>query len=87
MAGEVALTGIDLPDGFQNTFFENYGVNPFVSAAAEPFSTFAMDVDTASYTITRAWMALYRQITTMAGRCFGLASAARTSPLTTAGKR
>lgn len=27
--------------------------NPFVAAAAEPFSTFAMDVDTASYTLTR----------------------------------
>ena len=27
--------------------------NAFVAAAAEPFSTFAMDVDTASYTLTR----------------------------------
>ena len=56
MAGELALDGADLPDGFQDTYFENYGVNPFVSAAEEPFSTFAMDVDTASYTIARAWL-------------------------------
>lgn len=32
---------------------EPVAFNPFVAAAAEPFSTFAMDVDTASYTLTR----------------------------------
>ncbi len=30
-----------------------YGVNPFVEAATQPFSTFAIDVDTAAYTLTR----------------------------------
>ncbi|MCA1809677.1 MAG: von Willebrand factor type A domain-containing protein, partial [Lentisphaerae bacterium] len=29
------------------------GVHPFVETATEPFSTFAMDVDTASYTLSR----------------------------------
>jgi len=38
------------------TFFENYGVNPFIATEDEPFSTFAMDVDTASYTIARRFI-------------------------------
>jgi hypothetical protein len=38
------------------TFFENYGVNPFVTTLVDPITTFAMDVDTASYTLTRGWL-------------------------------
>ena len=34
-------------------FRQRYGVNPFVDTARDRFSTFAMDVDTASYTRTR----------------------------------
>jgi len=37
-------------------FFENYGVNPFISTEDETFSTFGMDVDTASYTIVKYWI-------------------------------
>jgi Ca-activated chloride channel family protein len=33
--------------------FRAYGVNPYVETAKQPFSTFAIDVDTASYTFTR----------------------------------
>ena len=33
--------------------FVDYGVNPFVDTADDPFSTFALDVDTASYTVAR----------------------------------
>ncbi|MFN7131384.1 MAG: vWA domain-containing protein [Myxococcales bacterium] len=33
--------------------FTNYGVNPFTEAAQDRLSTFAVDVDTASYTIAR----------------------------------
>ena len=33
--------------------FVDYGINPFVDTADDPFSTFALDVDTASYTIAR----------------------------------
>ena len=33
--------------------FVDYGVNPFVDTDDDPFSTFALDVDTASYTIAR----------------------------------
>jgi Ca-activated chloride channel family protein len=38
-------------------FFENHGVNPFVDADDERFSTFAVDVDTASYTVARRYLA------------------------------
>jgi len=38
------------------TFFENYGVNPFISTEDEKTSTFGMDVDTASYTVTRRYI-------------------------------
>ena len=38
------------------TFYENYGVNPFVSTEDENTSTFGMDVDTASYTIARRYI-------------------------------
>jgi len=35
------------------TFFENSGVSPFIDTEDDRLSTFAMDVDTASYTIAR----------------------------------
>ncbi len=38
------------------TFYENYGVNPFVDAEEDSFSTFAMDVDTAAYTVMRRYV-------------------------------
>lgn len=38
------------------TFFESYGVNPFIPTEDENTSTFGMDVDTASYTITRRFL-------------------------------
>ena len=40
----------------RDNFFKNYGVNPFVEAATDPLSTFALDVDTASYTLTRGYL-------------------------------
>lgn len=36
--------------------FRDAGVNPFVDPARDPFSTFAMDVDTASYSVTRRFL-------------------------------
>jgi len=36
--------------------FKAFGVNPFVEAATQPFSTFSIDVDTASYTVSRNYM-------------------------------
>ncbi|MEX2431012.1 MAG: von Willebrand factor type A domain-containing protein [Dehalococcoidia bacterium] len=46
------------PNGepYHDTFFENYGVNPFIATEDEQVSTFAMDVDTASYTVARAYI-------------------------------
>ncbi|HUR15985.1 MAG TPA: von Willebrand factor type A domain-containing protein, partial [Candidatus Limnocylindrales bacterium] len=36
--------------------FQDVGVNPFVDPTRDPFSTFAMDVDTASYAVTRRFL-------------------------------
>jgi Ca-activated chloride channel family protein len=36
--------------------FEDYGVNPYVDAAVDNLSTFALDVDTASYTVMRRYI-------------------------------
>jgi Ca-activated chloride channel family protein len=41
---------------FDSMFFEGYGVNPFIDTEDDPLSTFAMDVDTASYTIARRYI-------------------------------
>ncbi len=38
-------------------FFQDYGTNPFVNASADNLSTFAVDVDTGSYTLTRSYLA------------------------------
>lgn len=37
-------------------FFEHYGVNPTIDTAEAPSSTFAIDVDTASYTMARSYL-------------------------------
>src|SRR5215212_8912559 len=37
-------------------FFENYGVNPSIDAEDDNLSTFALDVDTGSYTIMRNYL-------------------------------
>ena len=39
--------------GCSVNIFEDYGVNPFVDTYEDPLSTFALDVDTASYVVTR----------------------------------
>ena len=38
------------------TFFQHYGVNPFIDTEDDHLSTFAIDVDTASYTIARRFL-------------------------------
>ena len=38
------------------TFFQHHGVNPFVDTEDDNLSTFAMDVDTASYTVARRFI-------------------------------
>lgn len=41
---------------YADTFFENYGVNPFIDTEDDHLSTFALDVDTGSYTIVRSYV-------------------------------
>ena len=38
------------------TFFKHYGVNPFIDTEDDHFSTFAVDVDTASYSVARRFV-------------------------------
>ena len=43
-------------DPYDLTFFQHYGVNPFIDTEDDQLSTFAIDVDTASYTIARKFL-------------------------------
>ncbi|MEO1063889.1 MAG: von Willebrand factor type A domain-containing protein [Actinomycetota bacterium] len=43
-------------DRTQGNTFEDYGVRSFVDTDRDPLSTFALDVDTASYSIARQWI-------------------------------
>ena len=38
------------------TFFQHYGVNPFIDTEDDHLSTFAIDVDTASFTVARKFL-------------------------------
>ena len=42
--------------GCEGNTFEDYGVNPFVRTDEDPLSTFALDVDTASYVVARNFL-------------------------------
>lgn len=54
-ADTIAPEDAELVEREDNTFAD-YGVRPFVSTSVDPLSTFALDVDTASYAITRRWV-------------------------------
>jgi Ca-activated chloride channel family protein len=43
-------------DRAEGNTFADLGFRPFVDTAADPLSTFALDVDTASYSIARRWV-------------------------------
>ncbi len=43
-------------DAYNDVFFQEYGTNPFIDTEDDHLSTFAMDVDTASYSITRRYL-------------------------------
>ena len=43
-------------EAFDAMYFENYGTNPFVMTDEDALSTFALDVDNASYTLTRSYL-------------------------------
>jgi len=44
------------PEVPQNMFFKHYGVNPTIDTAEQRKSTFAVDVDNASYTMARSFL-------------------------------
>ncbi|MBZ0275014.1 MAG: von Willebrand factor type A domain-containing protein, partial [Anaerolineae bacterium] len=60
------VNGEPVPAGTPQTpedmFFQDYGVNPYLDTADDHLSTFAMDVDTASYTLTRSYLTGYDQL-------------------------
>lgn len=41
---------------YDDMYFKHYGTNPFVTTEEDPLSTFAIDVDTGSYTVTRNYV-------------------------------
>ncbi|MCA9976795.1 MAG: von Willebrand factor type A domain-containing protein [Anaerolineales bacterium] len=55
-------TAVDLQppndEAYADMFFEDYGVNPFIDTEDDNLSTFAIDVDTGSYTIMRNYVNL-----------------------------
>ena len=50
--------GLNPPNGaaFDDVFFKDYGTNPFIDTEDDHFSTFGMDVDTASYSVMRRYL-------------------------------
>ena len=46
----------EVEDPPTDVFARNYGTNPFVRTADDSLSTFALDVDTGSYTLVRNWI-------------------------------
>ncbi len=52
------IGGTDNPNAapYDLTFFEHSGVNPFIDTEDDRLSTFAIDVDTASYTVARRFI-------------------------------
>jgi Ca-activated chloride channel homolog len=64
MGSVQSAPGNQQPSGAQNnstlntydTFFQNYGVNPRIDTEDDHLSTFALDVDTGSYTIMRNYI-------------------------------
>ncbi len=45
-------------EAYDSMFFKNYGVHPFIATDEDALSTFAVDVDAASYTLARRYLEL-----------------------------
>ena len=56
--GDVGSVKFNPPNSaaFDDVFFQTYGTNPFIDTEDDAFSTFGMDVDTASYAVTRRYL-------------------------------
>ncbi|MFD0589295.1 von Willebrand factor type A domain-containing protein [Paenibacillus sp. GCM10027627] len=46
----------DSTQSYDDMYFQDYGTNPYVNTAEDQFSTFALDVDTGSYTLARNYI-------------------------------
>lgn len=55
-APEPLATQVPAVPPVQDSFFEDYGVNPYISTQADRLSTFSLDVDTGSFTIARRYI-------------------------------
>ncbi len=55
--GATTTTLPEFDDATQDNIFKDYGVRPFVETEKDSLSTFAADVDTASYSVARQWLA------------------------------
>lgn len=55
---EAPAAGLQPPNdqAYADMFFEDYGVNPFIDTEDDNLSTFAIDVDTGSYTLMRSYV-------------------------------
>jgi len=49
-------TVVDGESKFSGTYYEDYGINPYTKVSEDSQSTFALDVDTASYTKVRNYI-------------------------------
>jgi Ca-activated chloride channel family protein len=59
VGGVAGTTGGDAEpndEAYGDVFYKSAGVNPFVDADEDRLSTFGLDVDTASYTVTRRYL-------------------------------
>jgi Ca-activated chloride channel homolog len=54
--GSEAVPGIVAPPPPLDNYFQYYGINPFVDTREDRLSTFALDVDTASYSVARRYV-------------------------------
>lgn len=54
----ISSFGLTPPNGaaYNDVFFKDYGTNPFIDTEDDHLSTFGMDVDTASYSVTRRYL-------------------------------
>lgn len=53
---EISAAATATPEAPVDSFFEDYGVNPFIDSAEDNLSTFAIDVDTGAYTVMRGYI-------------------------------
>ncbi len=56
ITGEISANSPPNGADFDDVFYKSHGTNPFIDTEDDNFSTFAMDVDTASYAVMRRYL-------------------------------